>query len=59
MRAMLVANAALLAGGQMLLAHATTMPVAAAARVLVGTGDAVVLRRSMKAEAMIAWRVPK
>src|SRR4249920_164945 len=36
-RAMLVANAVLLAGGQFLLANATSMPVAAAARVLVGT----------------------
>ena len=44
-RAMLVANAVLLASGQLLLAHATTMPVAAAARVLVGTGDAVVFAR--------------
>ena len=46
-RAMLVANAVLLACGQMLLAHATTMPVAAAARVLVGTGDAVVFAATL------------
>src|SRR6185437_13960591 len=46
-RAMLVANAVLLAGGQILLAHATTMPVAAAARVLVGTGDAVVFAATL------------
>ena len=46
-RAMLVANAALLACGQILLAHATTMPVAAAARVLVGTGDAVVFAATL------------
>ncbi|HYJ57631.1 MAG TPA: MFS transporter, partial [Mycobacterium sp.] len=46
-RAMLVANAVLLACGQILLAHATTMPVAAAARVLVGTGDAVVFAATL------------
>ena len=46
-RAMLVANALLLACGQMLLAHATTMPVAAAARVLVGTGDAIVFAATL------------
>jgi MFS family permease len=46
-RAMLVANAVLLAAGQMLLAHATTMPVAAAARVLVGTGDAIVFAATL------------
>ena len=46
-RAMLVANAALLAGGQILLATATSMPVAAAARVLVGTGDAIVFAATL------------
>ena len=44
---MLVANAVLLAAGQLLLAHATTMPVAAAARVLVGTGDAIVFAATL------------
>ena len=46
-RAMLVANAVLLAGGQILLANATSMPVAAAARVLVGTGDAIVFAATL------------
>jgi MFS family permease len=46
-RAMLVANAALLACGQILLATATSMPVAAAARVLVGTGDAIVFAATL------------
>ena len=46
-RAMLVANAVLLASGQILLANATSMPVAAAARVLVGTGDAIVFAATM------------
>ncbi len=46
-RAMLVANAALLASGQILLATATSMPVAAAARVLVGTGDAIVFAATL------------
>jgi MFS family permease len=46
-RAMLVANAALLASGQVLLATATSMPVAAAARVLVGTGDAIVFAATL------------
>ena len=46
-RAMLVANAVLLAGGQILLATATSMPVAAAARVLVGTGDAIVFAATL------------
>ncbi len=46
-RAMLVANAALLASGQILLATATSMPVAAAARVLVGTGDALVFAATL------------
>ena len=46
-RVMLVANAVLLAGGQILLAHATSMPVAAAARVLVGTGDAIVFAATL------------
>ena len=46
-RAMLVANAALLASGQILLANATSMPVAAAARVLVGTGDALVFAATL------------
>jgi MFS family permease len=46
-RAMLVVNAVLLAGGQILLANATSMPVAAAARVLVGTGDAIVFAATL------------
>ncbi|HET7666407.1 MAG TPA: MFS transporter [Mycobacterium sp.] len=46
-RAMLVANAALLAGGQILLATATSIPVAVAARVLVGTGDAIVFAATL------------
>ena len=46
-RVMLVANAVLLAGGQILLAQATSMPVAAAARVLVGTGDAIVFAATL------------
>ena len=46
-RAMLVANAALLTGGQLLLATATSMPVAAAARVLVGAGDAIVFAATL------------
>lgn len=46
-RTMLVANAVLLAGGQILLAQATSMPVAAAARVLVGTGDAIVFAATL------------
>jgi MFS family permease len=46
-RAMLVANAALMASGQLLLAYATSMPVAAAARVLVGTGDAIVFAATL------------
>ena len=47
-RVMLVANAVLLAGGQPLLAQATSMPVAAAAaRVLVGTGDAIVFAATL------------
>jgi MFS family permease len=46
-RAMLVVNAALLASGQVLLATATSMPVAAAARVLVGTGDAIVFAATL------------
>ncbi len=46
-RAMLVANAVLLACGQILLATATSMPVAAAARVLVGTGDAIVFAATL------------
>jgi MFS family permease len=46
-RVMLVANAALLATGQILLAHATSMPVAVAARVLVGTGDAIVFAATL------------
>ncbi|WP_396909294.1 nitrate/nitrite transporter [Mycolicibacterium sp.] len=46
-RAMLVANAALLAGGQFLLATATTMPIAIVARVLVGTGDAIVFAATL------------
>ena len=46
-RAMLVANGMLLACGQILLANATSMPVAAAARVLVGTGDAIVFAATL------------
>ena len=46
-RAMLVANGVLLACGQILLANATSMPVAAAARVLVGTGDAIVFAATL------------
>jgi len=46
-RAMLVVNAVLLAGGQILLANATSVPVAAAARVLVGTGDAIVFAATL------------
>ena len=45
-RAMLVANG-VLACGQILLANATSMPVAAAARVLVGTGDAIVFAATL------------
>ena len=56
-RAMLVANAVLLASGQILLAQATSMPVAAAARVLVGTGDAVVFAATL---ALIPrWFAPR
>ncbi len=47
-RAMLVANAVLLAGGQLLLAHATTMPVAAAARVWSGP--------AMRSSSRRRWR---
>jgi MFS family permease len=46
-RAMLVANAALLAAGQILLATATSMPVAVTARVLVGAGDAIVFAATL------------
>ena len=46
-RATLVANGVLLACGQILLANATSMPVAAAARVLVGTGDAIVFAATL------------
>ncbi|HEX7426660.1 MAG TPA: MFS transporter, partial [Mycobacterium sp.] len=56
-RAMLVANGALLACGQILLANATSMPVAAAARVLVGTGDAIVFAATL---ALIPrWFLPR
>ena len=56
-RAMLVANAALLTGGQILLATATSMPVAAAARVLVGAGDAIVFAATL---ALIPrWFAPR
>jgi MFS family permease len=41
-RAMLVASGLLMTGGQLLLAFATSLPVAVAGRVLVGGGDAVV-----------------
>lgn len=46
-RALLVANGVLLAGGQILLAGATSLPIAAAARVLVGTGDAIVFAATL------------
>ena len=56
-RAMLVANGVLLACGQILLANATSMPVAAAARVLVGTGDAIVFAATL---ALIPrWFLPR
>src|SRR4051794_22039003 len=41
-RTMLVVSGALVATGQLLLAVATTLPLAVAARVLVGAGDAIV-----------------
>lgn len=56
-RAMLVANAALLACGQILLANATSIPAAAGARVLIGAGDAVVFAATL---ALIPrWFAPR
>lgn len=46
-RAMLVVSALTMASGQLLLAAATELPLAVAARVLVGAGDAIVFTASL------------
>jgi MFS family permease len=46
-RALLVVNGLLLFGGQLLLAHTTSFAMAAAARVLVGAGDAIVFAATL------------
>lgn len=46
-RALLVVNGLLLFGGQLLLANTTSFAVAAVARVLVGTGDAIVFAATL------------